>query len=384
MNLECQKELFTLTEGIHYFNCASKSPLLKSAELLAVKAVQYQRHPFHLKDVDFFSEVENVKEEFAKLINTSKNNIAIIPSVSYGFASMLKNVSPKDNGHALTIRDEFPSGYYALEKWCIDNSNSLKIVNPILSESEVGKSWNHQVIESINDDTSVVLMSAIHWINGLKFDIQAIGKKCKNVGAKLLIDGTQMLGAMPFDISKYDIDGIVCGGYKWLFGPYSVALAYFDDAFFNGKPIEESWMNRVNARDFKNLTNYNDNYLEGASRYCVGETSNFILMAILLEGLKQVNEWTPYAIQNYCAKLMSPVREIMIKKGLYTEAEAFSVNHILSMQLPSSIDPTNFKQKLEENKFFVSQRGNALRLSFNVFNSEDEVAKFISFLSVNI
>ena len=30
--LECQRDLFTLRDDVHYLNCASKSPLLRASE----------------------------------------------------------------------------------------------------------------------------------------------------------------------------------------------------------------------------------------------------------------------------------------------------------------------------------------------------------------
>ena len=64
---------------------------------------------------------------------------------------------------------------------------------------------------------------------------------------------------------------------------------YFSKKFHNGTPIEESWMNRTNALDFSNLTNYDPNYKPMAGRYNVGETTNFLLSPIMLNGLKQIN-----------------------------------------------------------------------------------------------
>ena len=98
-------------------------------------------------------------------------------------------------------------------------------------------------------------MSAIHWMTGLKFDLKAIGDRCTEAGAKLILDGSQTVGATPLDVNQLKVDAIVCAGYKWLFGPYSIAIAYIGPAFNNGKPLEESWMNRKNASDFSNLTN---------------------------------------------------------------------------------------------------------------------------------
>ena len=74
-------------------------------------------------------------------------------------------------------------------------------------------------------------MSSIHWMNGTKFKLKEIGERCKKFGAMFIVDGTQSVGALKMDINEYNIDALVCASYKWLFGPYSMGLAYFSDQF---------------------------------------------------------------------------------------------------------------------------------------------------------
>ena len=154
-------------------------------------------------------------------------------------------------------------------------------------------------------------------MNGTKLMLKQIGDKCKKVGAYFIVDGTQSVGASRIDVKKLNIDALICAGYKWLFGTYSMALGYFSEKFYNGKPIEESWMNRTNALDFSNLTNYDPKYKPMAGRYNVGETTNFLLSPIMLNGLKQINKWGVNNIEKYCEKLaniiISELRPFNIK-----------------------------------------------------------------------
>src|SRR5690606_18561046 len=134
-------------------------------------------------------------------------------------------------------------------------------------------------------------ISSVHWMNGLRFDLKAIGEKCSSVGARFIVDGTQSVGALPMDVEEFKIDALICATYKWLLGPYSLGLVFMGKAFDDGVPLEESWMNRKNSMDFSTLTHYESEYEESAARYNVGETSNFILMPMLRESLAQINSW---------------------------------------------------------------------------------------------
>lgn len=374
--MNSQKEFFSLNEGHHYFNCASKAPLLKAAERAGLKAINRERNPFEIETEDFFNTTQLAKKEFATLINSQWHQIAIIPSVSYGLATALNNIGHKEKGNAITMEEEFPSGYYALERWCKENENILKVVGPKNSDGN-NQHWNKNILEAIDEKTSVVLISSIHWMHGLKFDLQAIGEKCEQVGAYFIVDGTQSVGALPINVKEYKIDALICAGYKWLLGPYSIGLAYFNEKFSQGKPLEESWMNRTNAKDFSQLTRYQSAYDIGSGRYNVGQTSNFILTPMLLAALQQINEWKPENIQRYCQELTAPLFDHLNKFNLKIERGQYTVYHLFAIQFSDKKEIEILKEKFKNSNIYASVRGHYIRLSVNVYNTPSDIEKLI-------
>ncbi|WPR75863.1 aminotransferase class V-fold PLP-dependent enzyme [Algoriphagus sp. NG3] len=378
--MDSQKHLFNLDPAVHYLNCGSKSPLLKSAEEAALAALVRARNPFKTKPEDFFTLPKEVKGRFAELINCDPLQVALIPSTSYGFATALGNITYKPGQHAIVLEDEFPSGYFSLKTWCDRNHAELKVVGPDKETTTQGESWNKNILESITPETAVVLMSSVHWVNGLKFDLESIGQKCKTVGAIFIVDGTQSTGAAEMDVKRFKIDALICASYKWLFGPYGMGIAYYGHAFEGGEPLEESWLNRTNSQDFANLTKYDHEYAEDSGRYNVGEMSNFILLPILNEGLKQINEWTVEGIESYCRRLTAPLYEYLKSLDTELEDESYSSAHLFSLNLPEDVDPGLLKKNLEEKKISVSNRAGKLRVSVNVFNTVEDIEVLIESL----
>ena len=375
--MNCQKHLFSLRPGIHYLNCGYKSPLLKSAEEASIKALVRERNPVDIAVDDFFTDVNQVKTYFGDLVNCNDSNVALIPSTSYGFSSVLINVNPKINGNAITIKEEFPSGYFALERWCDTHQNELIIIEPDEGLKLIGENWNNKIIKAIDENTSIVLISSVHWMNGTKFDLRRIGDKCVEVGAKFIVDGTQSVGALPMDVKDFKIDALICAGYKWLFGPYSMGLAYISEQFENGVPLEESWMNRTNAKQFSSLTEYESAYQPGAGKFNVGETSNFILMPIMKEALKQVSIWTVAEIQIYTKKLIQPLITYLRELGVEFESDKYFSSHLFALKLPAEVDVIKLQKNLEKNKVFISVRGQFLRVSVNIFNDAEDIDQLI-------
>jgi selenocysteine lyase/cysteine desulfurase len=371
--IKCQKHLFSLDTSEYYLNCAYKSPLLKNGELLAIQALKKERNPSYLKPFDYFNISEEIRTEFSKIINSNKDEVAIIPSSSYGFANVFNNL--KINGNkAITVENEFPSGYFSIKKWCSEKNIQLETIK---RNNLSAQDWNKKIINSIDSDTSVVIISSVHWMNGTKFDLKKIGEKCKNNNTFFIVDGTQSVGALSIDVKDFKIDALICAGYKWLFGPYSMALGYYSSKFNDGIPIEESWMNRTNAQDFSNLTEYDSKYKPMAGRYNVGETTNFILSPIMLNGLKQINSWGINNIESYCKKLSKIVISELSPLGIAFENENYFTYHLFSLGLPKHLNLLTFKKILEKKKIRVSIRGANLRVSINVFNDEKDIEKLV-------
>lgn len=356
------------------------APLLSPVEEAGKDALIRWRNPTLIKPNNFFDEAEILKANFGRIVNCNSSQVAIIPSASYGFVTAIQNL-PRNNGHtAVVVSEEFPSGYYAVKKWCSENSKQLQIVKAPMRLEGMGALWNEKILESINDDTAVVVISSIHWINGTLFDLKEIGRKCKKHNAIFVVDGTQSVGALPMDVNDFQIDALICSGYKWLMGPYSIGLAYYGQNFNEGAPIEETWLNRSNARDFGELTTYVEHYTPGAGRYNVGEYSNFILLPMLNRAIEQLHEWGIKNIQDYCLGLTNPLARFLRIHGFQVEDNLWRAKHLFGFRMPENISQDSFVQMLQERKIFVSVRGKTIRISSHLFNTEKDISALIGVL----
>ncbi len=376
-----QKNLFSLSNDITYLNCAYMSPVLKDVERAGVEGIKSKRNPAHISGQDFFTTTEKVRSQFARLINTKESNrIVIIPSASYGLATVAKNLKAGKSDNIIVAAEQFPSNVYPWLTLQKENGVAIKSVAPPDSFDERGKKWNERLIDAIDRQTKMVAIGNVHWADGTLFNLEEIRKRTKDVGALLVIDGTQSVGALPFDIQKIQPDALICAGYKWLLGPYSIGLAYYGNYFDDGKPIEESWINRFNSENFAGLVNYQDQYQPGSLRYEVGEHSNFILVPMLLAALKQVNAWKPKNIQGYCDTISKKAIQELREAGYWIEDESFRGKHLFGVRFPASKDIEKIKLNLKKNKISVSVRGNAIRVSPHVYNTEKDLMALVKVL----
>jgi selenocysteine lyase/cysteine desulfurase len=378
--MNCQKHLFQLPEGIHYLNCGYMSPLLKSVEEKGIEGMRQKRNPVSIQPGDFFTGVVGVREKFARMVNAQSGQIAVMPSVSYGMNSVIRNIACLPGQHALTISEEFPSCYYTARRWCREHGAELKVIARKEDIPKKGEEWNTRILESINRDTAFVVMASVHWMNGTRFDLPQIGARCREVGAKLIVDGSQSVGALPIDVQAWCIDALICAAYKWLMGPYSTALSYIHEDFNEGIPLEESWMTRPNSDRFDRLTQYEEGYKPGAIRFDVGQSSNFILVPMLDEALRQLMDWGIDEIQGYCQELGRPLLEYFLEKGVPVDDKKHRAHHLMGLQLPAGTSGDALINELQSRSVYVSLRGDNIRISINVFNTKEDVEELISAL----
>lgn len=381
--LTSQKHLFSLQEDLHYLNCAYKAPLLKASEAACIEALMMQRTPTSITPATFFEPTAHVRQLFAQLVNCEAAEVAIIPATSYGLASVLQNIACKTGQYAVTVENEFPSDYFALKRWSTDNNTTIQTIRPDDTLELKGAAWNEQILAAITNDVAVIVLSSVHWMNGIVFDLEKIGAKCQETGTKLIVDGTQSVGAKPIDVKKCHIDALICAGYKWLMGPYSLSLAYIGEAFHAGRPLEETWMNRSNAAEFGNLTTYEENYTPKAGRYNVGETSNFTLMPYMAASLTQLNAWGIENIQAFCANLIQPLLQYLKANTVQLEPESYFSPHLFGLKLPASVNTEVLKSNLAKNNISISFRGTSLRISVNVFNTEADIQALINTIEMS-
>lgn len=373
--MKCQRQKFLLQRKNAYLNCAYMSPLMKKVERAGYEGIRRKRNPFKIGADDFFHEAEALRRTYSTLIdNPEPDRVVIIPSVSYGLSNVVNNLKCEP-GEIVLAEEQFPSNVYPWMR--LENEGfNIHFCGPTDSMKR-GESWNSRLLESINTQTRVVAIGHVHWSDGTLFQLEKIRERLDEVGGLLIIDGTQSVGALPFSVLKIRPDALICAGYKWLMGPYAIGLAYYGAAFDQGTPIEENWINRQSSNDFKNLVHYQHEYLPSAMRYEVGEHSNFILVPMLHQAIKQLIKWGPEHIQNYTRTLMQSALDEISDLGYTLEHPDHRAHHLFGIRLPSGMGPHSLEVALKRYRVSISFRGDAIRIAPNVYNDELDVRKLL-------
>ena len=381
MPLTSLKDEFDFPDDVVYLNTASFSPAFKSVETAGIDGVKRKRRPDYIQASDLFDPVIELRKLFAKVIDAEDyNRVVTIPSVSYGLANVANNVTLQKGDEILLVEEQFPSNVYIWKALADKFEAKIKTVK----RPETKANWNTEILDAITDKTAVVAIAQIHWANGFIFDLKAIREKSRQHRALLIIDGSQSIGALPFSIKDIQPDALICAGYKWLFGPYGCAYAYYSDYFDEGQPIEQNWSIRLGSENLAGLTQYQSEYKSGAQRYAAGESASFIYVKMQIAALNEILNINPKDLQDYCQSIAEDTLKQLKTIGFCSDAPELRAKHLIGITIPEGTDIDQLKQGLKEANIIVSFRGDYIRISSHLYNTNAHFEKLYHTIKNNI
>lgn len=377
-----RRRLFSLPPDLHYLNCAFMAPVSKRVAAAGRRALERLEVPSRLETADFFEPGARVRGLFARLVGApDPQRVAIVPAVSYGMATVARNTPLGPGRTVVVVEGQFPSAVYAWRRACRESGATLRTVAAPATAGSRGEAWNAALLAAIDERTAAAVLPPLHWTDGLRFDLDAVGARARAVGARLIVDGTQAVGALPFDVTRTRPDALICAGYKWLTAPYGIGLAWYGPAFDGGAPLEENWITRRGSERFAELVRYRDEYQPGAVRYDVGGRSNFLLLPMLEAALEQVLEWGPETVQAHAGPLLDAAVEPLRALGCRVEDAGWRAGHLCGVRLPAGVDVPRLGRELAARRVSVSLRGSAVRVAPHLYNDAGDLDALVDVVS---
>ena len=370
--LASQRHLFDVPDDVAFFNSATNSPLLNASRDRLLAAARSKSHPWNRTPPDFFADAEAIRNLCAKLIGGEADGYALVPAASYGISTAARILEPhlRAGDEVLVIEGEFPSVVFPFKRAAEERGASLVTI------ATPEEDWTTAILSRMGTKVKVVALSSCHWTNGAFIDLPAIAKACRDVGAALVIDGTQSIGAMPFALGEIAPDFLVAAGYKWLLFPYGVGVMHVAPKWRDSRPLEESWLARDNAADFAALVNYSDRYMPGARRFDGGEKCTTLLPGAIA-ALEQIRAWGIDNIAQSLARINARIAADLEQLGFRVPVESQRCPHMFGAQLPKGYSG-DLVGELKARNVHISRRGSALRFSPHVHVNDGDIERLLS------
>jgi selenocysteine lyase/cysteine desulfurase len=144
---------------------------------------------------------------FAQLVGAPAEDVALVPAVSVAAGLVAASLPAGPGDNVVLYERDFTSTmlpWRGLERRGVE----LRLL-PL-----------DRLADGVDERTALVAVSSVQSSDGAVADLDAL----KRTGARLFVDGTQAVGAVPTDVEG--VDYLVANGYKWLLSPRGLAFLY--------------------------------------------------------------------------------------------------------------------------------------------------------------
>ncbi len=338
------------------------------------RALERRSAPWTIRPADWFDEVERLRALFARVSGAEADGVAVVPATSYGLAVAARNVNAAAGDRVVLLAGDFPSSVQTWHAWARRGGSEVLTV-----ERQAGQGWTEALLDALDEPVRVVSVPAVHWIDGAAADLERVGARARELGAVLVVDATQSLGAMPLDLDAVRPDYLVAAGYKWLLGPLGVSYLYVAPEHRDGQPLEENWANRAGAEDFADTGRSAAAYRAGARRFDVGQRSNFVLVPMAIAALEQVLDWGVDGIAAALEPVTGRIERETGPRGLEPLPAGLRGAHMLGIRLPEG-QAFGAAERLAAENVHVELLGSVMRVSPHLHVTDQDVERLLAAL----
>lgn len=199
--------------------------------------------------------VDSARQRFARMINADSEEIALVGNVSDGMNTIAWSIdwAPGDNVVAV-IDLEHPNNIYP---WLRLKTRGVKMREVAAVAGRIDPA---AVLAAIDGRTRVVSCASVTFSPGLRTDLAAIGRGCRERGVFFMVDAVQSAGILKHDVAAEFVDGLVTSTSKGLLGTYGCGFLYcrrdwadrLEPAYLSrtGVAISQTTPSEMGARDY--------------------------------------------------------------------------------------------------------------------------------------
>jgi len=307
----------------------------------------------------------------ARLFNCRPEDIAVGSSATELLASLAWAIAPPAGRNIVSTGLEFPSTVYPWTRVARHTGAEVR-----LAGLKGDRPLADELIGQIDPRTAVVCVSDVIYSTGQRLDVAGLAEAAHRNGALLIIDATQSAGGIPIDVRAHGVDALITASYKWLCGPFGVALMYLaphlhehlEPGLVGFRSHERMWDLRAdrlmlppNAHRFEFSTMAYGcapglaSSIDYLLRLDVGRifARNKKLAELLIEGLRERN-----------AEILSPMDDCARSSIVATRF--------------GDTDVRTLAERLNEARVIVSARRNVLRFSPHLYNDAEDIRQALA------
>ncbi|WP_293493722.1 aminotransferase class V-fold PLP-dependent enzyme [Pluralibacter sp.] len=275
-----------------------------------------------------------------------------VGSTATAVSDAVLQAMPSGRGSVVCCTDDYPGLVTLARRYAARTGRELRLVPG---------EWNARALLTfIDEGTSVVLTSHVHWITGAVMDLAALSAARRALGFTFVVDASQAMPIVPAGAEIEEIDIFVSVAHKWLCGAPGAAIAHLS-------PRIIAQLNKTLDDDLWPVVPSNQSY------------TSMLALAVMSEWFMV---YGPERVRERTLAAASTVRELALQQGwtLVSGSDDFQQSGIVTLSFPQA-QASQFVQHMRTRGIYLSARGEGLRLSPHFTLSHEAIGRAIGTLS---
>lgn len=375
IDIESIRRDFPVIRRMLYLDSAHQTPMASCvrdalAEFLSEGNEMAGPKPMWMRRVD------TARQKVATLLNASPSEIAFTKNTSEGLNIAANAVPLKAGDTVLMLEGDHPNNAYA---WLNLKRKGVNVRFIALADDQTASA--ETFTPHIDASTKVISLSHVSFHAGQRHDIESIGRLCAEKNIYLVVDVMQSIGVLPVDVKKLCVSVLAAGTHKGLLVPQGLGLLYVREDLQELQPAYIA---------MSSLANPPSDYIaipdDLATRKDAGrfEFGNYNLpnLHALTSAVDLIMKAGPENIEQHVLSLGDRLCAQLDNLGvkLVGPRERTQRAHIYVLELPIN----EWVDYLTQNQVRISPERGGVRISFGVFNTEEDVDQVVALIAARL
>jgi kynureninase len=244
----------------------------------------------------------------------------------------------------------------------------------VVVPSESGRMSEERLCAAIDERTRLVSITHAHFSTGALVDLAPVVRRAHEVGALVVVDAYQSVGAVPIDAKALGVDFLLGGAHKWMCGSIESAFLYVrPDLLPTLRPAATGWIAGENPLTFQPSREW-----APTARRMASGTPAVLPSQLSQVGLNLLASVGMPTIRAHSLRCTARVMERADEAGLtvVTPRQEEGRGGVVALRFPGDAEVA---RRLVASGFICSYRG-ALRVAPHFYNTLEEVDRFMDAL----
>ena len=319
-----------------------------------------------------------VREKIAKFLNANEHEIIFTKSTTSALNYLAQNLIDQLNPGDEIILSELEHHSNLLSFRERAKQKNIIVKYAPIKDLEIDYD---QLCDMINEKTKIISLHHVSNVIGDKIDLAKIGDICQKNNIIFCVDGAQGILHEQVDVKKYHIDFYVFSGHK-IFGPTGIGVLYGKEKYLETFTFEYGG----DMADYVDKETLIKKPLPQRLEAGTPSISEVLALGKAISFLEEIGiekiETINLELRNYCLEKMQKIKEIEIYNDMINTSiisfnlKGISVHDALACYAKYNISLRGGQMCNALSLQLINQQA-ILRISFNIYNTKEEVDFFI-------